>query len=273
MKTTTKTKKTMKLDLHIHTRGSDGYGTPEEIVAQALQAGLDGICITDHHKTVTEEGLKVAELARAKGLLVFRGCEYSTADGHLLVYGCDVAELGAGYYPSMQDLIDAVNAAGGVAIPAHPYKGYRRALRDDVRALRGVPAYEVVNGQVSYQCPANNAKAQEAAKAKKVKGTGGSDAHSPRDVGLASTVFQKVFKTERDFVQALRTGKYEAQLDSSPRPAHRLALDSAYDPRQAADYDDDFWNRAAAPGPQAKEDSGSRTGAGKPTRVTRLLWR
>ena len=38
MKTATKT---TKLDMHLHTRGSDGQGTPEEIVAVAqwIQAG------------------------------------------------------------------------------------------------------------------------------------------------------------------------------------------------------------------------------------------
>jgi predicted metal-dependent phosphoesterase TrpH len=220
-------KTTTKIDLHLHTRGSDGTGTAEEIVATALANKLDGICITDHHKTQTAEGLKVAELARAKGLLVFRGCEYSTAQGHLLVYGVDVAELNLGYYPEMQTVIAAVNKAGGVAIPAHPYKGYKRSLGDAVKTVKGVPAYETANGQVAASCSRLNALAVEAAKATRHRTTGGSDAHYSRNVGICYTEFQSLVRTEKDFLRALRHGKYQAATDTERVKANPLKADYA----------------------------------------------
>jgi len=203
--------KTTKLDLHIHTKGSDGFGTPKQIANSAVAAGLNGVCITDHHKTYTPEGLKVAEACREAGLLVIHGCEYSTAQGHLLIYGVNVEDLRLGFYPEMQNVIDEVNRRGGVCVPSHPYKGYQRCLQDRVKKLKGVRAYEVANGQCCYQCPEINKKALAAVKAKRKLGTGGSDAHSPLDIGLTYTEFEGEITCEREFLNALKKGQYRAK--------------------------------------------------------------
>lgn len=203
------------LDMHLHTRGSDGVSFGVDIVRSAVERGLSGFCVTDHHKTQTAEGLKVVELARSNGLRVFRGCEYTTLQGHLLIYGVDVEELTLGYYPDMQATIDVVNAAGGVAVPAHPYKGYKTLLGDGVRKLRGVRAYETVNGACQRSQPSVNKLAAKAARERGKLGLGGSDAHRASDVGLAYTVFHGDIRTERDLVAALRRGHYRAVLDKS----------------------------------------------------------
>ncbi len=210
MTKTNNTRKTTRIDLHVHTRGSDGHGTPKQIAQAAVDAGLDGICLTDHHSTHNAENLKVATACRAMGLVVIHGSEYSTAQGHLLVYGVDFEELQMGFYPEMQDVIDEVNRRGGAAIPAHPYKGYKHALRDDVKNLRGVRAYEVANGQVTYQCSANNTKAVKAAESKNKLGTGGSDAHWVSGIGLTYTEFQGRITNEKEFLNALKRGQFRA---------------------------------------------------------------
>jgi predicted metal-dependent phosphoesterase TrpH len=206
----TKKRKTTKIDLHIHTRGSDGMGSPKDIVKYALAAGLDGVCLTDHHFTYTPESLDVAAALRGAGILVIHGCEYSTAQGHLLVFGVNIEDLKLGYYPDMQKVIDEVNRRGGVAIPAHPYKGYRRRLENQVKRLRGVRAYEVANGQCTYQKPSANAQAVKAAKETRKLTTGGSDAHNPRDIGLTYTEFQGVITCEYEFIQSLKQGQFRA---------------------------------------------------------------
>src|SRR5512137_1739977 len=108
----------MKLDLHIHsTYSRDGTALPKEIVSRCKALGLDGLAITDHN--AIRGSLEAVELAKMEGLFVVRGVEVSTADGHVLAYG--VSEL----VPkglSIQDTIDRIHSAGGIAVAAHPVR-------------------------------------------------------------------------------------------------------------------------------------------------------
>ena len=78
----------MRIDLHTHSRASDGTQSPEELVRAATAAGLDVVAITDHD---TADGWDEAEAAaRETGIALVRGMEISTRhDGHgvhLLAY-------------------------------------------------------------------------------------------------------------------------------------------------------------------------------------------
>ncbi|MDO5736556.1 MAG: PHP domain-containing protein [Propionibacteriaceae bacterium] len=82
----------MRIDLHTHSRVSDGTDTPTGLVLKALDAGLDVIALTDHD---TFDGvLEAAAAGKRVGVRVVPGVEMSTeVDGtsvHLLGYGCDV---------------------------------------------------------------------------------------------------------------------------------------------------------------------------------------
>lgn len=74
----------LKWDLHIHTSESDGSGSPEEIVNQAVSKGLSVIAITDHH---TSAGIdKVREAAKNKLLTVISGIEFRSEYGSKSVH-------------------------------------------------------------------------------------------------------------------------------------------------------------------------------------------
>ena len=78
----------MRIDLHTHSRASDGTDTPAELVRTAVTSGLDVLAITDHD---TADGWSeaAAEAAEA-GLTLVRGMEISTRHRgrsvHLLAY-------------------------------------------------------------------------------------------------------------------------------------------------------------------------------------------
>lgn len=217
-------KKTTRIDMHIHTKGSDGFGTPEDIAVQAVVAGLDGICITDHHKTYTPEGLEVAAACRESGLMVFRGCEYSSGDGHLLVYGVDIEALQLGWYVPMQQVISEVNRRGGFCVPAHPFQGYQRYLGDKLMGLKGVRAYEAANGQVALRCPNWNRKAATVAKKMGKLTTGGSDAHVASRVGVTYTQFDGNITNEKEFLAALKRGTYRAVTSRKRVEQEQMAI-------------------------------------------------
>ena len=78
-------------DLHIHTYYSDGTSSPDEVVAQALSAGLGCIAVTDHDVL---DGIRPTQsAAAASGLEIVPGIELSSEldgrDIHLLGYFID----------------------------------------------------------------------------------------------------------------------------------------------------------------------------------------
>ena len=78
----------MRIDLHTHSRASDGTQTPRELVQAAAGAGLDVLAITDHD---TSEGWAEAAAAAGEvGVELVRGMEISTKHQgrgvHLLAY-------------------------------------------------------------------------------------------------------------------------------------------------------------------------------------------
>ncbi len=198
----------MKIDMHTHTKGSDGTGTPMQIAGAAVAAKLDGICLTDHHKTYTAESLEVAAACRERGLLVFHGAEYSSGDGHILVYGVNIEDLNLGRYAPMQDVIDEVNKRGGFAAPSHPYKGYKNVIGDGLLKLKGLRAIETANGQNAVREPKVDMLAVDAALKGRKMQLGGSDAHFPENTGICWTEFEDAITCERDLIQALKRGQY-----------------------------------------------------------------
>jgi predicted metal-dependent phosphoesterase TrpH len=78
----------VRIDLHTHSRASDGTDTPTELVRAAARAGLDVLAITDHD---TADGWAEAATAAAEvGITLVPGMEISTGlrgrSVHLLAY-------------------------------------------------------------------------------------------------------------------------------------------------------------------------------------------
>jgi histidinol phosphatase-like PHP family hydrolase len=76
----------MRIDLHCHGKYShDNYLEPEELIAQAINLNLDGVCFTEHDSLVASG--PVERITAPEDSYVFRDLEISTDRGHLLVYG------------------------------------------------------------------------------------------------------------------------------------------------------------------------------------------
>lgn len=96
-------------DYHLHTTASDGRKTPAQVVAQALDAGLCQMAVTDHD---TVAGVLPAVQAAAGRIPVIPGIEFTCREQalapgqeavslHLLGYGIDVAD------PALTAALDA----------------------------------------------------------------------------------------------------------------------------------------------------------------------
>lgn len=109
------------INLHVHTRFSDGTGTHRQIAEAALDAGLDALIFTDHNVRV--DGVEGYLRRDGRKMLVLMGEEIHDQarlpqKDHLLVFGVD-REM-ATHAESPQQLIDRVNHAGGMSFIAHP---------------------------------------------------------------------------------------------------------------------------------------------------------
>jgi predicted metal-dependent phosphoesterase TrpH len=192
-----------KIDLHVHSKYStDNDSDPEETVLRAIELGLQGIAFTEHYYYEASEPVEFLRDKYRDSIMIFRGVEFSTAEGHCLVFGADTDSLGIKYAP-LAEVIRFVNKAGGVVIPSHPYRP-GTSLGDLVRSVKGITGLEGCNGANMH---AYNVKAIETAKALSLPYTGGSDAHAPQEVGSCFTEFDDVV-TYESFVDLLRAGNY-----------------------------------------------------------------
>ena len=113
----------MRIDLHTHSRASDGTDTPAGLVRAAVDAGLDVLAITDHD---TSGGWAEAQRAAEEtGLTLVPGMEISTRHRgrgvHLLAYWPDPGHAGlaaeldrvlAGREGRVPTMVDRLRALG-----------------------------------------------------------------------------------------------------------------------------------------------------------------
>ncbi len=130
-----------RVNLHMHTTLSDGSATPVEAMQRYRSAGYDAVALTDHRFF----GSGSAD----EDFLVLSGVEYNTpcADGARGVY--HIVGIGMTREPSVdsdmsaQEIIDAIHAAGGMAILAHP--AWSLNTPEMILSLRDIDATEIYN--------------------------------------------------------------------------------------------------------------------------------
>jgi len=205
----------MRIDLHIHTAplSACSYIDPRELIREARRLKLDGICLTEHQ--VVWDPAEVNALAEEAGIRIFRGNEFTTNQGDILVFGFyeDIKEL-----LLIQDLRDKVTADGGYMIAAHPFRGFKTfgigQLQMTVeqaakrKVLEFVDAVEIGNGKLS---PDENDMARKVAEKLGLPGTGGSDAHRIDEIATWITVFDNDIADENELLQELHAGRFRAQ--------------------------------------------------------------
>jgi len=193
----------VKIDLHVHSRNSgDNNSDPEEMIVRAIERGLHGLVFTEHYFYGASEPIERLREKHGKDLLLYRGVEFSAAEGHCLIFGVDTDKLALKYAP-IKEVIRMVNGAGGLVVPSHPYRG-GNSLGDLMFDLPGLTAVEGCNGANMH---AMNKKAIEAARTLRLPFTGGSDAHAPDEVGSCFTEFDETV-TYENIIPLLKSGRY-----------------------------------------------------------------
>jgi len=192
-----------KIDLHVHSKYStDNDAEPEETILRAIELGLRGIAFTEHYYYGASEPIEPLREKYRSSILIFRGVEFSAREGHCLIFGVDTDSLSLKSAP-IREIISVVTQAGGVVIPSHPYRSVN-GIGDLVRSTAGICALEGYNGCNMHGF---NVQAIAAAKLLGLPFTGGSDAHTPQEVGACFTEFDDAVTAE-NLISLLKAGKY-----------------------------------------------------------------
>lgn len=206
------------IDMHCHTGwgSGDSHTDPNVLIEQANAYGLDGVCITEHNQAWEQR--RIERLADKHQFLVIGGIEVDTSDyGHVLVYGVRQPRRFQ-RFPTMAELRLIVDEAGGAMVLAHPFRKREKPSNPDFSEGRALQLFEealdlwvfgLVDGVEVHNGLAGGVEkafAGAVAHEKKLPTTGGSDTHRHMEVGATFTVFPDSVRTERDLVDAIRSG-------------------------------------------------------------------
>jgi predicted metal-dependent phosphoesterase TrpH len=201
----------MLLDLHTHTHPLSSCSSLSlpELIVRSRDAGLDGLCLTEHDKMWPAE--EVSRAAKAHDFLLLRGMEITTTQGHVLVYGLPAPLEGLW---SLRRLRAVADEHGAILVKSHPLRDGNFQISADGTLLGGMAdflsmfdGFEIWSGGES---DAANALAASIAQTYGLKGIGGGDVHTSSEIGRFATRFERPIRCEADLVAELRAGRFAA---------------------------------------------------------------
>lgn len=193
-------------DFHAHTRFSDGFLSPLDIVDQAERRGLDVLAVSEHNQTFP------GKLARAwsefvHGPTIVVAEEITTHDYHMLAIGIE-DRIDA--RRSLSDAIDDVHAQGGVIASAHPTFRFAKAYTPDIIAkldateLMHPIAYQGKNSGIGAWEEMRDFYEDAKANGHFLTPLGNSDYHFGSVLGVTRTYLFARGDTAKDVVDAIR---------------------------------------------------------------------
>lgn len=182
----------MNADLHVHSvHSNDGKQTVAEILNECRTKNIGAVALTDHNEIGAWD-----DIGDVSDIIVIKGIEVTTSEGHILAYGVDRA------IPRnlpIKDTVDLIHEAGGIAVAAHPYRWWSGIGGKNVPNM-GFDAVESINGR---SLKSSNNRALKLAEKLNLPIVGGSDAHTSPSVGRTYTVFPDSCKNEKDVLTAI----------------------------------------------------------------------
>jgi len=133
------TGKWYKGNLHCHSTESDGIRSPMEVMNWYSTHGYAFNSITDHNLLTIPEKFGKPPLLAIPGIELT--CRRGDQEYHILGIGLDSMPIESQQDP--QEVIDSINAVGGISIIAHPY--WHDLQLDDMLPLSRYDGIEIFN--------------------------------------------------------------------------------------------------------------------------------
>ncbi len=143
-------RKWFKGNTHTHTTNSDGKLTPDATKRLYKDHGYDFLALTEHWK--------LSPSGEFDGMTILSGIEYNLSGVNTRTGVCHIVAVGFESAPQLeseragdytpQQIVDAINAAGGAAIYAHPAWSVNRAsMLLPIAGLSGIEIFNSVSDQ------------------------------------------------------------------------------------------------------------------------------
>jgi len=220
-------------EIHAHTHASDGMVSPVELVRAAAAIGLNVLCITDHD-TISELGPAI-EAGAAVGVDVVRGEEVTASfPPGIHILGLFL-ERQIRMHMSVEDTVDAIHDAGGLAVIAHPFMPTWFASMTPGKARQLLASRRVDGIELRHTAPVlprtwgllDSFYAEHRERLGAALGAG--DSHfGEHDLGRVLTVFPgKSASDLRQAIEARTTSPMSGVVVPSP-PSLRMRLSQQY---------------------------------------------
>ena len=191
-------------DFHVHAFVGDGGIAPWMLQRHAERVGLDVIAITNHNQTLAARLGRWAA-RRSAGPMIIVGEEITGRDFHLIAVGI---ERPVEWNQPARAAIADVHAQGGVAIAAHPLRGFAEGYDDvAVAELDGLEAAHP-DALASAIAPQFEEFYQRTlARNPDVAAIGSSDFHTVGPMALCRTFLLVRDRSEAGVIEAIRSGR------------------------------------------------------------------
>ena len=203
----------LRANLHTHTNHSDGYLTPEEAIEVYSERGYGVLAITDHHQVHDISNYDPKGMILIQGAELHPLCTGRSGKWHLVAldlpkdFQC-VRPFETG--ETAQQVVDAVNAAGGIVSIAHPYWcAFSSAL---VGELNNCFAMEIYNTECEGIDRAYSLQTWDELlyDGKRLPALAVDDVHRPASLFGGWTVICAKERSHEAVMEALRKGEFYA---------------------------------------------------------------
>lgn len=218
--------KQYKGNLHTHTTNSDGLLPPQKAVDLYAGLGYHFLMLSDHD-LVTD-----TRVLDPHGMTLIPGYEITAEGSHILHVKADrPLPIDA----DRQVMLDAINAANGLAIMNHPNWGedFTHCEQAELEALDGYLGIEIYNG-VSERAE-GTALATERwdmllSRGRRVWGFGNDDTHLAEDSGITWNMVFAEDAAEASLLESMRLGNFYVStgivIDSIRAEGNRIEIES-----------------------------------------------
>lgn len=199
----------MLIDVHLHTNRYSPCSktSPEDMMAQAVKRGLDGVVITEHNIVWKDDEIRALR-EQFPALRIFRGVEVVTEEREeVLIYGIPDAEDLAGKLPAAT-LVEKIRERGGASILAHPLR-YRETIAESLYQSPPDACEGWSLNIYAFQRP--GIQAFSAATGCGI--TAATDAHATFGLGCYAIRLDEPATNDAELVEALRNQHYTPHRD------------------------------------------------------------